>query len=109
MAKRPLTPKEKANFAARNAASKKLTAAAKAKAAGIKSGSLKVQARSAKEIEAAIAKAKKDPKFMAKFKDVKPPKTTNVKAPRAAVKPRGGMRGGGGIGGFGGGLPDYNR
>ncbi len=102
MAKRPLTPEEKANFAARNAASKKLTAAAKAKAAGIKSGPVKVKARSAKEIDAAIAKAKKDPKFMAKFKDVKPPKTTNVKAPR------GGLRGGGSIGG-GGGLNKANR
>ena len=109
MAKRPLTPEEKANFAARNAASKKLTAEAKAKAAGIKYGPIKVKARSAAEIDAAIAKAKADPKFMAKFKKVKSTKPVKVKAPRAAVKPPrgGGLRGGGSVGS--GGFNKANR
>lgn len=88
MAKRPLTPTEKANFAARNAASKKSTANAKAKASGIDPSKIKIKTRSAKEIEAAIKKAKADPKFMAKFK--------NIKTPRGGRGMGGPMLGGGG-------------
>ncbi len=111
MAKRPLTPKEKANFAARNAASKKSTAAAKAKAAGLNPSTIKktVNARSAAQIEAAIAKAKADPKWVAKQKamDAALKKAAASKPKTATPKIRGGggMRGpinlGGGGGAFG--------
>ena len=109
MAKRKLTPEEKANFAARNAASKKSTATAKAKAAGLNPDAIKksVNARSASQIEAAIAKAKADPKWMAKQKAMDAALKKKAAPPKVTKKPttrgRGGSMRGGSLGSIGGG------
>ena len=79
MAGRKLTEEERANFAARNAASKASSAADKAKAAGV--NKVNVKARTAEEIDAAIAKAKADPKFqktMEKFQATQAAKGTQA-------------------------------